>query len=321
MNNPLISVILPIYNVAGYLDKCIESVVSQTYTNLEIILVDDGSPDKCPEICDSWAKKDSRIRVIHKQNAGLSSARNAGLDICTGEYVSFIDSDDWVEYNMYEEQVKYLQDADVVACQIYYVKGESRQPSHDNEKIYVLDDYFDIINSLLSQADPDLRWEVWNKLIRRSSIDDLRFKEGQIFEDIYFNRILMSRVKKVIVYNKPLYNYRVVRPGAINSKFNPKGLSKIDELDEYIKILFKAGKTKEEKNYLEYTLDTIMGFSIQALQSNASKDIHRILNEKFDFYYQEYLSRGGEKKIKFTLYKLSPRLFSSVQRFYVNVVG
>ena len=93
----LISVIIPIYNVEAYLDECIASVIAQTYSNLEIILVDDGSPDNCPQMCDEWAAKDSRIRVIHKENGGLSDARNAGIDIATGEYIAFVDSDDWIE--------------------------------------------------------------------------------------------------------------------------------------------------------------------------------------------------------------------------------
>ena len=101
----LISVIVPIYRVEPYLDRCIRSLVDQTYYNLEIILIDDGSPDKCPEICDEWEKKDHRIKVIHKENGGLSDARNAGMQIMTGDYVSYIDSDDWVSGNMYEKML------------------------------------------------------------------------------------------------------------------------------------------------------------------------------------------------------------------------
>ena len=103
MYGNLVSVIVPIYNVEKYLEKCIESIVNQTYKNLEIILVDDGSPDNCPAICDEWAQKDSRIKVIHKKNGGLSSARNAGLEVSNGEYISFVDSDDWLDENTFEE--------------------------------------------------------------------------------------------------------------------------------------------------------------------------------------------------------------------------
>ena len=102
MNNPLISVIVPVYKAEAYLEKSVKSIINQTYKNLEIILVDDGSPDRCGEMCDEFAKKDSRIRVIHKANGGQSSARNAALDIMAGDYVGFVDSDDWIEPNMYE---------------------------------------------------------------------------------------------------------------------------------------------------------------------------------------------------------------------------
>ena len=100
--NPLISVIVPIYNVEKYLARCVDSIVNQTYKNLEIILVDDGSPDRCPQMCDDYAEKDSRIKVVHKKNGGLSDARNAGMAVATGEYISFIDSDDWIETSMFE---------------------------------------------------------------------------------------------------------------------------------------------------------------------------------------------------------------------------
>ena len=100
MNKPLVSVIIPIYNVEKYLDRCLKTIVGQTYNNLEIILIDDGSPDSCPQKCDGWAKKDSRIKVIHKKNGGVSSARNRGLDVATGEYISFIDPDDIIHPNI-----------------------------------------------------------------------------------------------------------------------------------------------------------------------------------------------------------------------------
>ena len=124
----LISVIIPIYNVEAYLDECIASVIAQTYSNLEIILVDDGSPDNCPQMCDEWAAKDSRIRVIHKENGGLSDARNAGIDIATGEYIAFVDSDDWIEPEMYEIMLAALknENADICACNILSCFPERR---------------------------------------------------------------------------------------------------------------------------------------------------------------------------------------------------
>ena len=110
-SQPKISVIVPVYETEGLLDRCVESIVGQTYKNLEIILVDDGSPDNCPAMCDEWAEKDSRIRVIHKENGGVSSARNAALDIATGDYIGFVDSDDWIEPEMYSSLIQKISES------------------------------------------------------------------------------------------------------------------------------------------------------------------------------------------------------------------
>ena len=124
--NELISIIIPIYKVEEYLDECISSVINQTYTKLEIILVDDGSPDSCPKMCDDWAKKDSRIRVIHKTNGGLSDARNAGIEVATGEYIAFVDSDDYIKPDMIAKLYAALckEEADISACGILSCEGK-----------------------------------------------------------------------------------------------------------------------------------------------------------------------------------------------------
>ena len=133
--NSLISVIVPIYNVEKYLDRCVESIINQTYKNLEIILVDDGSPDNCTQMCDDYAKKDSRIRVVHKENGGLSDARNAGMEVATGEYVSFIDSDDYISLDFYETlfQTMIDNDSDIVECSVvkFYENGKFDEYSDD----------------------------------------------------------------------------------------------------------------------------------------------------------------------------------------------
>ena len=120
---PLISVIVPIYHVEQYLTRCVESLVNQTYSNFEIILVDDGSPDNCPKMCDDWAKKNSRIKVIHKENGGLSDARNAGMQIANGDVISFIDSDDWIDPKFFEVMLNVMQDdeSDIVSCGVKWV--------------------------------------------------------------------------------------------------------------------------------------------------------------------------------------------------------
>ena len=142
----LISVIVPIYGVEEYLNKCIDSIINQTYKNLEIILVDDGSPDKCPDICDAFEKKDERIKVIHKKNGGLSDARNAGLDIAHGDYLVFVDSDDWVETNFIEKLYEEIEDNDVIRCQYFVNREQEEIPIQENIKkdIDMLDELYDM---------------------------------------------------------------------------------------------------------------------------------------------------------------------------------
>ena len=139
MNNPLISIIVPIYNVEVYIRNCVDSILGQSYENIEIILVDDGSPDNCGDICDEYGSKDKRIKVIHKKNGGLSSARNAGIDIATGDYLGFIDSDDWIESDMYESLYTALTShkADISVCGRYIVEGSRITTISDSEKAEV----------------------------------------------------------------------------------------------------------------------------------------------------------------------------------------
>ena len=156
MPTPLVSIIVPIYKVESYLRRCLDSVVSQTYTNLEIILVDDGSPDGCPQICDEYASKDSRIIVIHKENGGLSDARNVGLDICKGEYISFVDSDDWINNHYIEKLLSAAETvkADIAVASCKYI---SDNPLY-SERTFPMDpgeiNYDDILREIFGRQNP-----------------------------------------------------------------------------------------------------------------------------------------------------------------------
>ena len=256
MNN-LVSVIVPIYKVEPYLRQCVDSIISQTYKNLEIILVDDGSPDACPQICDEYAQKDNRVRVIHKLNEGLSSARNAGLDIATGDYIAFVDSDDWLESDMYRILLELLlrHDADVAECA--HNSGTVKNVNNDyNDNIYtetVFEDYSSIVNNIVvEESIPDLRFEVWDKLFKRSIISDTRFKVGQIYEDLFFDRVILKRCNRLVYTNYIGYNYRVNREGSTVSFFNEKKLCKLSEIDEYIKEFEKEKKSDISKNFLVF---------------------------------------------------------------------
>lgn len=214
--NSLVSVIVPVYKVEKYLEKCVASIISQTYKNLEIILVDDGSPDNCPNMCDEFAKKDKRIKVIHKENGGLSDARNAGLDIMTGDFVCFVDSDDWVESTYVETMLVEQQkiNADVVACGINLVDEESGEvgiyykldKTTTFESSEIIEKYYNG-NGIISGV-------AWNKLYKKQIFENLRYPKGIVFEDVAIILNVLFQCNKIVILEDTLYNY-LDRSGSI----------------------------------------------------------------------------------------------------------
>ena len=215
--NIKISVIVPVYKVEDILDRCIESIVGQTYKNLEIILVDDGSPDNCPAICDSWAEKDSRIKVIHKKNGGLCSARNAGIDIASGDFIGFVDSDDVIEADMYQMLAENAAStgADISRCGIF-VDEESLGNGTCVDCEYVEKTVIDkhtLINDLVQGG--YVRGVVWNKIYRTDAVGEIRFDSNDgASEDIMFNDRVSANIDSCVCMDKPKYHY-IRRSGAI----------------------------------------------------------------------------------------------------------
>lgn len=216
----LISVIVPIYKVEPYLDECISSIVEQTHKNLEIILVDDGSPDNCGVISDNWAEKDSRIRVIHKENGGISDARNCGIEAATGDYIAFVDSDDWIKPQMYETMLEAIkrENADICACNIL-----SCYPDRQFEwgcKEYTVGDSERILSMLYN--DTAYPVSAWNKLYRRGLWNKLRFPKGKICEDAFTTYLLVDRANKIVQLPDALYCYRIRKNSIMTSAFSTK---------------------------------------------------------------------------------------------------
>ena len=203
--NKKLSVIVPIYGVETYLKKCLDSIICQTYNNLEIILVDDGSPDRCPEICDEYAKKDSRITVIHKQNGGLSDARNVGLSIATGEYVTFVDSDDWLENNMYE-CLMVAAEQNSVKMAVGGVKVFD-----ENSGTYRKDYGSQAITERIVKKENYIRevflgiWSAWDKIYHRSLFENIKFPIGEFNEDEAIMLDLIDKCEEVYITTNPLY--------------------------------------------------------------------------------------------------------------------
>lgn len=205
--NPLISVIVPIYNVEKYLARCVDSIVNQTYKNLEIILVDDGSSDRCPQMCDNYAQKDSRIKVVHKKNGGLSDARNAGMAVARGEYISFIDSDDYVSDDFFEclLDVMNKENSDIAECSVVKFYEDNRFDEFSDDLSVKTYDTQDAMSALI--AENPFHQHVWNKLYKTELIKDIPYAVGKLNEDEFWTYQVFGRASKVAKLNKTMYYY------------------------------------------------------------------------------------------------------------------
>ena len=250
----LISVIVPVYNVAPYLRKCMDSILFQTYQNLEIILIDDGSTDESSDICDEYQKRDNRIIVIHQQNGGLSAARNSGLDVAKGDFISFIDSDDWIHQDYFKQLIKYSQvkgiNIDIVQCGI--IKTHTDQISsevklHDTGRVYSGHN----AAKMLYEPGAICFIVVCNKLYRKSLFTNLRFPIGKMNEDEFLNYKLLYESSYVISLNDRMYFYRQ-RNGSIMSKV--KNSFNLDALEAYDERIFYFKKNRD-KYLLQKTIE------------------------------------------------------------------
>lgn len=212
---PLLSIIVPVYKVENYLQKCIDSILAQTFTDFELILVDDGSPDDCPALCDAAAEKDARVRVIHQKNGGLSAARNAGLDAARGAWIGFVDSDDYIAPEMYEVLYQAVQStgADLALCD-YAEVDEAGTPC---PQMHVSLSGGELTGQeLLKRASGLMVQLAWNKLYRRAIFTQLRYPEGKLNEDLFLIPEVCLQIQKAVVMPKALYYY-VQRGGSIMS--------------------------------------------------------------------------------------------------------
>ena len=228
---PLISVIVPIYKVEPYLRKCVDSILAQTYKNLEVILVDDGSPDGCPAICDEYAAKDSRVKVIHKQNGGLSDARNAGMAIMTGELVGFVDSSDWIEPQMYQRLYELMDHygADMAFGGVADDLEENGHVTTAKTSDYGENPFSEDNRSAMRRYFHG-SWSAWDKLYRAELFYDIRYPVGEINEDEAIVLHLLNRCKKVCYTNEVFYHYmKRTGSGSITaSNFSEKKLAWVD---------------------------------------------------------------------------------------------
>ena len=251
MKNDLISIIIPVYKVEKYLEKCIESVLKQTYTNLQIILVDDGSPDNCGKICDEYAKKDSRIEVIHKVNGGLSDARNVGISKAKGRYIGFVDSDDYIKEDMYEILLNLIKkyDADVSICNLYDVidGNECIRNKENGIREY---SRLDILKEVL--LDKNIQSYAWNKLYKKELFDEIKYPIGKKYEDIGTTFYVFEKCNKIVVTSEPEYYYLKRSDSLVNNVTESTVLDYTEIIIQ--RYLYTRENIEELKKYNNYYL-------------------------------------------------------------------
>ena len=269
----LVSMIIPVYGVEAYLGECLETVLNQTYKNLEIILIDDESPDRCSEICDQYAQKDERIKVIHQKNGGAANARNHGLDMATGEYICFIDSDDKIENNYVEKLLGAIKDnkAEVVVCSF----------------------------KLLSDWTCGL---IWNKMFDKKTLEGVRFEEGHKIDDEFFTYQAILKAEKVVVFDESLYWYRMRKSGVMLSGTQYQAQMLKDRLEymtkRYEMVIEKYPDLKAE--YLYNLTDNLISYTRQAQGiKELEKDVRAIKKQ----YWNRIMFGLIPVKIKYSFFR------------------
>ena len=326
-----VSVIVPIYNVEKYLRKCVDSIINQTYTNLEIIMVDDGSPDNCGKICDEYINVDDRIRVVHKKNGGLSDARNAGMDVSTGDYIGFVDSDDYIDKDFFELLVNNLEkhEADVSCCRYTNVwENGKAQPVGNDGQVHIYEDTDALKEYLYGKTmDPF----AVNKLYKAELLGNVtqtkanhRFIVGILGEDNPFCIELFKQTHRVVLAGESKYNYLQERDGAItNSKISQKKLDSIYYWDS-VRLDCKQNYPELEK----YALRRQVLFYI-GLYNNTYKDSElKTEAEKTRVFVKDHnkeiqSSDICEKTVKLSarLLSVSPLIYRVFMRAYKKIVG
>ena len=325
----LVSVIVAVYNIEEYLPRCVDSILAQTYRNLEIILVDDGSKDQSGSICDSYAEKDRRIKVIHKKNGGLSDARNAGMDAASGEYIGFVDGDDWIEPDMYRAMYFACEKekAQAAVCRYKQITksgiidgsaGNSVSLSRDEAlEIYVCgDERYLIYNS------------VWSKLFARDLVEDMRFPVGKNSEDIMFTTRAFCRMERLVYLDEAYYNYVLDREGSImNEKAGERRLK--DEIpfwQEQIAYFMEAGMPELSDKAAYHFYRRLLFYYIDFMENKKTRifadqivGLLRADREKIrGIYRKDYVAMGDRARMKLAL--LLPGAYYRAVKIYDRYV-
>lgn len=334
MNNdysPLISVIIPVYKVEQFLKRCVDSVLSQTYTNLEIILVDDGSPDLCPKICDDYAALDSRIKVVHKKNGGLSSAKNAGLDTCKGEYIAFVDSDDFISkyfieflYQAVVEKHVNISVAEYRSFKEDEVLFDENEPDNYTVEKQSLEEIMSRYSSIYSH-DSMLTIVSWNKLYKADLFDEIRFPEGKLYEDAATTYKILNQCDEIAFVNNLLYYYFLRRNSISGSEtFSEKTLDFFDALKTSYEFFLEEKKELLAcfivPQLLKAGIYSWWGTKYALNQPQRAEEILRYIKSKSRKITTTQYLNGLQKKCLLLLLKF-PILYATYRKILPGIIG
>ena len=313
MANDKISIVIPIYKVEKYIDQCIQSVLNQTYQNLEIILVDDESPDKCPEICDQYAKADERVKVIHQKNLGLSGARNTGMQYITGNYVLFLDSDDYLALDYCEQMIKMAQNenADIVVGEIISVDDDGR----------LLDDktglHFEqsktmnnaqAMRQLIEQT--EMKGYAWGKLYKRAVAEGIKYPVGKVYEDRFTLPLYFQRAQRISLCKHAVTYYRM-RTTSISHDVSIKKLNDLLEAEEWM-----IGFCKENYPELVATMESVyfgryIHLWILLYDAGKNEEVKELVS-RMKIVYKTYVDHPGIRRA----HKISYRMIFTIPGLY-----
>ena len=325
MENKLVSIIVPVYGVEKELPRCLDSLLDQTYKNIEILLVDDGSPDQCPQICDFYGEKDQRVRVFHKKNGGLSAARNYALERVTGEYISFVDGDDWVEKDFIEILVHDLEvhhaDISIIGYALAWENGKCLNQTSEN--VYEVLDREQAIRELFIQQ--KFQCMSCTKLYKKSLFDSVRFPEGKLFEDIAVSLDLFRQCSSVVVNGTSKYMYYQRANSIVNSKMNEDKLVMLEfvgKMVEYAKTQGGMYIIEAEAFYLKSALMLIL----QAYNSPQDGEVIRLTNilkeeikkHKKYIFRNPYIEKRRRIVLRAILIGVSPKLINKLWKVKVS---
>lgn len=315
--NPLISVIIPVYKVEAYLAACVESVLAQTWQNFEIILVDDGSPDNCPKMCDEFAARDSRIRVIHKENGGVSTARNVGVHAAKGTYLAFLDSDDLWSPFFLERMYHALADttADIAVCDFRRFWGADTVFPTGSGRLVLMDqqETFDCLFNHRNEA----LVVPWGKLYRKEAFSGITYPEGRVHEDEAVIHELIGNVQKVVWLEEVHYLYRFAPNSITTSRFSLKRFDAVWAKEQRIAWFENRGMQELADKTRITTLSLLMYLHREAVNARAERKLCSQIHRRFCQLREPKLIRhcSGKMRVRFWLFHYMPRIISVIDHY------